>query len=68
MLEQERPAPIWRKSSASEEDECVEVAVVPAAVLARDSEDPAGHRLSFSHAAWRDFVSALRSGELDGPG
>ncbi|MFJ8472824.1 DUF397 domain-containing protein [Kitasatospora sp. NPDC094011] len=49
----------WFKSSYSTTDggECVEVASCPSAIHVRDSKDKAGPTLTFSPAAWADFVS-----------
>lgn len=51
---------IWRKSRASQPSgNCVEVAGGSAAVLVRDSQNYLGTVLSFSHAAWHAFLTAL---------
>ncbi|MCX4514419.1 DUF397 domain-containing protein [Streptomyces sp. NBC_01619] len=52
------PESAWFKSSYSsgEGGECVEVAAAPAAVLVRDSKQPAGARLAFGPDAWSGFV------------
>lgn len=52
------PESAWFKSSYSsgEGGECVEVAAAPAAVLVRDSKQPAGARLAFGPEAWAGFV------------
>jgi hypothetical protein len=57
----EQPAPQWFKSSYSgaPNNECVECATMTHAVLVRDSTDPDGPRLSFSHQAWTDFLHAV---------
>ncbi|NYI03382.1 DUF397 domain-containing protein [Allostreptomyces psammosilenae] len=49
----------WFKSSYSDDRgaECVEVAIAPSAVYARDSKDPGGPALAFSPAAWSAFVA-----------
>jgi hypothetical protein len=43
--------------SGSEGDNCVEVAVQPAAVLVRDSKDTRRQPLSVSPAAWSAFTA-----------
>ncbi|MGK5627157.1 DUF397 domain-containing protein [Streptomyces sp. URMC 123] len=49
----------WRKSSHSSDEggECVEVATTPALVHVRDSKDASGPHLTFSPAAWGDFLT-----------
>jgi hypothetical protein len=42
------------------------VTQLPAAVVAvRDSKDPDGPKLAFSHADWRAFVAGVKAGEFD---
>ncbi|MFI8461166.1 DUF397 domain-containing protein [Kitasatospora sp. NPDC085464] len=58
----------WRKSSYSGPNggQCIEVADgISGAMPVRDSKDPSGPALAFSSAAWRSFVTAVRSGEFD---
>lgn len=52
----------WRKSSRSSTNggECVEVAPLAGVVAVRDSKNPDGSALTFSHAAWRTFTAALK--------
>lgn len=58
----------WRKSSRSgNSGNCVEVAVGPVEVAVRDSKDPSGPRISFTHPAWAEFLGAIRTGLLDHP-
>jgi hypothetical protein len=49
----------WFRSTYSDTGggNCVEVAIGPGAVLVRDSKDRAGARLTFTPAAWADFVA-----------
>jgi hypothetical protein len=56
----------WRKSSYSEasDNDCVEVRVDGAAVLIRDSKNPAGPVLRVSAEAWSTFVDAVRRGGI----
>lgn len=60
-------AAVWRKSTYSNGDggECVEVADgIPGIVPVRDSKDPHGPALLFTHDAWRTFITDLRNGQL----
>lgn len=55
---------LWRKSSRSGSNggNCVEVADnIPGIVAVRDSKDPDGPALAFSPAAWRAFVTAVKT-------
>ncbi|RAO33192.1 hypothetical protein ONO86_05000 [Micromonospora noduli] len=55
----------WRKSTRSGDNNgnCVEVADnLPGLIAVRDSKDPAGPALTFSPAAWSDFVRVTKSG------
>lgn len=56
----------WRKSTRSNETNCVEVRVTTAGdVLVRDSKNPLDGLLEFDSAAWRGFVAAVKVGEFD---
>lgn len=52
---------LWRRSTASYPEECVEVAILGAEVRTRDSKTPEGPVLVFSGAAWREFQTVLRN-------
>ncbi|WP_329387270.1 DUF397 domain-containing protein [Streptomyces sp. NBC_01716] len=60
------PTPQWRKSSYSNGTggECVEVAELGGATAVRDSKVAGGPRIDIPHAAWADFVGALRASRL----
>ncbi|MGA5700680.1 DUF397 domain-containing protein [Peterkaempfera bronchialis] len=59
------PAARWRKSSFSGGgNNCFEVAEgVPGLVPVRDSKDPHGPALLFTHRAFADFLAGLKAGE-----
>jgi uncharacterized protein DUF397 len=56
----------WRRGSYCGDSSCVEVAVVDDFVLVRNSNDPAGPVLRFTHSEWSAFAMAMRYGELGG--
>ncbi|HEY2724271.1 MAG TPA: DUF397 domain-containing protein [Pseudonocardiaceae bacterium] len=55
----------WRKSSASADQACVEVARGQDGVWVRDSKDPRGPVLHFTRAEWTAFLLGARRGEFD---
>ncbi|WP_433368955.1 DUF397 domain-containing protein [Streptosporangium sp. CA-115845] len=66
-MESIHPDLIWIKSSYSgpNGDDCVEVAInLPGIVAVRDSKDPSGPALTFSPAAWNNFLTGIRNGEI----
>lgn len=65
MTNFEKPAIIWRKSSASNSGNCVEVAFAEGMVLFRDSKNPDGDVLAISPTAWTAFVRHIRSSDFD---
>ncbi|MFF5110439.1 DUF397 domain-containing protein [Streptosporangium sp. NPDC000509] len=56
----------FRTSSLSgANNNCVEVATnLPGLVAVRDSKDPSGPALTFSPAAWDDFLSSICTGKI----
>lgn len=57
-------APVWRSSGRCDSGACVEVASVGTKIAVRDSKDPDGPVLLFSHAEWTAFVAAARAGDF----
>ena len=55
---------VWRKSSYSGANGCVEVALSDAKVAVRDSKDRQGSVLVFTPAEWDAFVAGVRAGEF----
>ncbi|MFD9950658.1 DUF397 domain-containing protein [Nonomuraea sp. NPDC059023] len=57
----------WRKSTFSGQgDNCVEVADLPEGGRAlRDSKDPGGSVLRFTHGEWEAFKLGMAAGEFD---
>lgn len=53
---------VWRKSSASADQGCVEVAVWESFVLVRDSQNKSGGLLRTTSERWREFLDYVRDG------
>jgi hypothetical protein len=49
----------WRKSGASGQEGCVEVAAVTSSILVRDSKNPHGQMLAFSGQEWLWFLTRM---------
>jgi hypothetical protein len=56
---------VWRKSSRSGNNGCVEVALDPAEVAVRDSKDRNGPVLRFNAHEWEAFLAGVRNGEFE---
>jgi hypothetical protein len=61
----EEPCIAWRKSTASNTQGCVEVAVVDGSVLIRDSVNPNGAVLELPPVAWSFFLTRARNKDFD---
>lgn len=57
----------WVKSTRSSGncDNCVEVAFVDGAIAVRDSKDPHGPALIYTHDEWDAFLHGVKGGEFD---
>ncbi|GAA1636879.1 DUF397 domain-containing protein [Actinoplanes couchii] len=56
----------WRKSKRSgSQSNCVMVRHNSTHVQVKDSKDPEGPVLTFTHDAWADFVGGAHGGEFD---
>ena len=64
----DEPAETWRKSSRSyASGGCVEVAFLSSELIGvRDSKNPRGTVLRFTHAEWDAFVGNVRNGSSVG--
>lgn len=62
---QQRGSLAWRKSTASAEGGCVEVARAAGMILVRDSKDPSGPALTFTETEWEAFLMGARAGEFE---
>lgn len=67
MSADELAALTWRKSSASDNDDCVEVASAGKMIMVRDSKDRHGRNLVFSCHDWGVFVAGIRGNTADAP-
>jgi Domain of unknown function (DUF397). len=58
---------VWRKSSYSAQESCLQVAAKweVGHVLIRDSKDPDGPTLRFTHDEWNAFLKGVEDGEFD---
>jgi hypothetical protein len=56
---------VWRTSSYTGEQACVELAGLPAAVAIRDTKDRGGPFLAFSRGEFAGLVAQIKAGELD---
>jgi Domain of unknown function (DUF397) len=68
LVTSSHPGAYWRKSArCASNGGCVEIAGLPAGrVAARDSEyGAASPVLTFSTAAWREFVGGVKAGQFD---
>lgn len=63
MADFEESRVTWRKSTASTNSGCVELAVADESVLIRDSVNPGGPVLRVSTAAWSAFLTSLAGGD-----
>jgi hypothetical protein len=55
----------WHKSTLSEANGCVEVAIQADGVAIRDTKDRNGPVLVFSRAEWAAFIGGVRAGQFD---
>jgi Domain of unknown function (DUF397) len=61
------PSAAWKKSSRSDKENCVEVAMGAAGkpVLVRDSKAPSESMLAFNPATWFSFIQAVKGRNFD---
>lgn len=65
VADSEQAGIVWRKSTASESGNCVEVAFFGESVLMRHSQEHSERVLTFSLAEWTAFVTGVHLGEFD---
>ncbi len=56
---------LWKKSTASGDSGCVEVARSGEMIVVRDSKDPLGPVLTFSKVEWKAFLVGVCAGQFD---
>jgi hypothetical protein len=56
---------VWRKSTFSQSNGCLEVAIQADGVALRDTKDRNGPILVFSRREWEAFIGGVRAGEFD---
>lgn len=58
------PEDLWRKSTYTHPNNCVEVADLPGMSAVRDSQHPRELQLPFGSAEWRAFVEGVKAGDV----
>jgi Domain of unknown function (DUF397) len=58
---------VWRRSSATDAGNCVEIAVLDGKVFTRDSHDKRGPVLAFSPSAWQTFMARTKHEDGSNP-
>lgn len=56
---------VWRKSTRSQDTNCVEVAYIGDRVRVRDTKDQDCLELAVAPAQWLEFVAGIKAGEFD---
>jgi hypothetical protein len=57
--------PVWYKSTHSNINGCVEVALIDGQIAVRDSKTKRGPALFFNRTEWDAFLGGVRDGEFD---
>ena len=55
----------WQKSSATKEQECLEITRTREHVWVRDSKNPRGSALGFTREGWAAFLGGVQRDEFD---
>ena len=63
-MNSDRP-PLWRKSTASAESNCVEVAANGDSIMVRSTRNRQGATLTFTTDEWKAFLVGARAGEFE---
>jgi hypothetical protein len=64
MADQDGRSEVWRKSTASTQQDCVEVRFLPGEAQVRNSRNRGAPALTFPVAEWGNFLNAVRGGEF----
>ncbi|MEV4377266.1 DUF397 domain-containing protein [Streptosporangium sp. NPDC049644] len=66
MISPDLSSATFRKSTLSgPNNDCVEVATnLPGIIAVRDSKNPSSPMLTFTPAAWSNFLTGIRNGEI----
>jgi len=64
-METQKHPLVWRKSAASGNGNCVEVAAADDLVAVRDSKNRNGAVLYYTPAEWQAFLTGVKHGEFD---
>jgi hypothetical protein len=54
----------WRKATASNQGNCVEVSGTSTGVFVRDTKNRRGPVLQFTHSEWQAFLTGVHGGEF----
>jgi hypothetical protein len=57
----------WRKSSFSQNGNCIELASDKKSIFVRDSKDHSGNILGFRPTDWSIFIARIKSAEHSSP-
>lgn len=58
-------SPAWRKSSFSQDGDCAEWLESRGLIYIRNSNNPSGPILTFTHSEWQAFINGVKAGEAD---
>ena len=67
MSEPEHGSLAWHKSTASDSDGCVEIAISHDSDHDRNARDRSGPTLTFLHNEWAAFLAGVHNGEFELP-
>lgn len=56
----------WRTARRCDSGQCVEIGILGATVMIRNSTDPDGACLAMSRGEWQGFLARAKAGDSDG--